>query len=86
MRIKQNVCSKLWTDTNIDFRRQEIRHCCKSVGHKMYKIYYAQRYRVKKFDGLSQRYIRLRNRVEIREKYKCEKKIKPTIRYNVVKD
>ena len=35
MRIKQNVCSKLWTDTNIDFRNQEIRHCCKSVGHKL---------------------------------------------------
>ena len=35
MRIKQNVCSKLWTDTNIDFRRQEIRHCCKSIGHKI---------------------------------------------------
>ena len=33
MRIKQNVCSKLWTDTNIDFRRQTLRHCCKQDPH-----------------------------------------------------
>lgn len=32
MKIKQNVCSKLWSDSNIDFRRQEFRHCCKAVG------------------------------------------------------
>lgn len=25
----------MWTDTNIDFRRQEIRHCCKQTGEKV---------------------------------------------------
>lgn len=32
MKIKQNVCSKMWTDVNIDFRQQTIRHCCKQRG------------------------------------------------------
>lgn len=52
----------------------------------MYKVYYAQRYRVRKFDGLSQRYIKMRNKVEIREKYKSLNRTKPGLRFNVVKD
>ena len=31
MRIKQNVCSKMWTDTNVNFRLNSIRHCCKQL-------------------------------------------------------
>ena len=23
------ICSKLWTDTNINFKENSIRHCCK---------------------------------------------------------
>lgn len=31
MRTKYNLCSKLWTDLNIDLGRKNIRHCCKTL-------------------------------------------------------
>ncbi len=33
MRIKRNVCSKLWTDTNINFAKKSIKHCCKQFDN-----------------------------------------------------
>lgn len=33
MRIKRNVCSKLWTDTNINFAKKSIKHCCKQYDN-----------------------------------------------------
>jgi sulfatase maturation enzyme AslB (radical SAM superfamily) len=31
---KQNVCSKLWSDVNIDLCKPKIRHCCKQTAYK----------------------------------------------------
>lgn len=33
MRISRNVCSKLWTDTNINFSKKSIKHCCKQFDN-----------------------------------------------------
>ena len=52
----------------------------------MYKVYYAQRYRVKKFETTSSRLIKIRNKAAVREKYKHEKKINPSIKYDNIKD
>ena len=52
----------------------------------MYKVYYAQKYRIRKYESLNIRINKLRHRVDVREKYRSEKKIKQKIRYNVVKD
>ncbi len=32
MKTEQNICSRLWTDLNIDFTRNNIRRCCKSTN------------------------------------------------------
>lgn len=29
--MNQTICSKAWTDLNIDFSKRQLRHCCKSV-------------------------------------------------------
>jgi len=29
---KYNICSKMWTDTNINFQSKTFRHCCKQIG------------------------------------------------------
>ena len=30
MHFNKTLCSKAWTDINISFSKQELRHCCKS--------------------------------------------------------
>ena len=49
MRISRNICSRLWTDTNISFAKKSIKHCCKqsdniinldtidSLGHDVFE-------------------------------------------------
>lgn len=32
MKNNYNVCSKMWTDTNINFDKQALRHCCKQTN------------------------------------------------------
>jgi hypothetical protein len=52
----------------------------------MYKIYYAQRYRIRKYGNLGNRMNKLMNRIQIKERYKHEKKINPSIKYDVIKE
>lgn len=35
MRTKYNICSKLWTDINIDFKSCVIHSCCKTYKHQV---------------------------------------------------
>jgi len=56
-----------------------------TVGNKMYKVYYNQRLRVRRYEG-NQRLMKIRNRAAIRERYESENKLKHKIRFNVVKD
>lgn len=32
--IEKTLCSKAWTDLNIDFAKRQLRHCCKSIFEK----------------------------------------------------
>ena len=34
MHFNKTLCSKAWTDINISFSKQELRHCCKSTHEK----------------------------------------------------
>lgn len=53
----------------------------------MYKIYYKQRYHLKKFDHLSSRIRKLKNKAAIRQKYSDEIKTKRDRKfYGGVKD
>lgn len=52
----------------------------------MYKVYYAQRYRVKKYGGLSNRMNKLMNKLAIKERYKLDNRIKTSFFYDVVRD
>jgi hypothetical protein len=52
----------------------------------MYKIYYAQRYRIRKYGGLGNRMNKLMNRIQIKERYKNENKINSSIKYDVIKE
>ena len=29
--VKKTLCSKSWTDLNIDFSKRKLRHCCKTI-------------------------------------------------------
>jgi len=35
MNSKYNICSKMWTDVNINFQRQTFQHCCKQIHSKI---------------------------------------------------
>ena len=32
--VEKTICSKAWSDLNIDFAKRQLRHCCKSVFEK----------------------------------------------------
>lgn len=32
--VEKTLCSKAWTDLNIDFAKRQLRHCCKSIFEK----------------------------------------------------
>ena len=29
--VERTLCSKAWTDLNIDFAKRQLRHCCKTI-------------------------------------------------------
>lgn len=47
----------------------------------MYRVYYKQRYHLKKFDHLSSRIRKLKNKAAIRQKYADERKTKPNRKF-----
>lgn len=53
-----------------------------SVGNKMYKVFYKQRYHLKKYDHLSIRLRKIKNKTSLRQKFSQERRTKP--KFNVL--